>query len=126
MKRALAAVVLSLAASCVAAPYPDIVARQGTAVALGQRAHVGRYVVRPISVYEDSRCPAGVRCIFAGRVILYALLDGPEVHENRYLTLGVPSPVGNSSITLTDVRPQRFAQVPLRPADYRFVFAGGS
>ena len=126
MRNGLAALTMLAAAGCVTAPYPDVIAAEATPVALGQRAHVGRFVIRPISVYEDSRCPAGVRCIWAGRLIVYALVDGPGVHQVGYFTLGVPTPVGGSSFTLSDVKPERFVQVALKPEDYRFTFVGGA
>jgi hypothetical protein len=122
----LTALPLLALSACVVAPAPDLVAPRGTPVALGQRVEVGRYVVRPISVYQDSRCPAGVRCIWAGRVVLYALVDGPDVHANVYLTLGMPQTVGRSSLSLATVAPERFAEIAPRPETYRFTFTGGA
>ena len=126
MRSLLPALALLLPAACVVGPSPDIVAPAGSAVALGQRVDVGRYVVRPISIYQDSRCPSGVRCIWAGRVVIYALVDGPDVHANVYLTLGTPEPVGHSAITLATVAPERFAEIAPRPETYRFTFTGGA
>jgi hypothetical protein len=126
MKSAFTALALLLPGACVVGPTPDIVAPAGTAVSLGQRVEVGRYVVRPISIYQDSRCPAGVRCIWAGRLVLYVLVDGPDVHANVYLTLGMPAPVGHSTINLATVTPERFAEIAPRPETYRFTFSGGA
>jgi hypothetical protein len=125
MKAWLAAFALLLPSACVTGPYPDVVAPPATAVKLGQRAQVGRYVVRPISIYQDSRCPSGVRCIWAGRFVLYALVDGPDVHANVYLTLGMPERVGRSEITLSSVVPERFGELAPKPETYRFLFTGG-
>ena len=122
MKKLLAALPLCLTAACVTAP--GSVAAPGT-VAVGQHIHVGRYVVSPLSVYEDSRCPSGVRCIYAGRLVVFAQVEGPKLREVHYFMLGVPVSVGDNSITLTAASPERFAEVALRPQNYRFVFNGG-
>ena len=122
MKRSLAALPLCLAAACATAPRA--VAPPGT-VALGQHVHVGRFIVSPISIYEDSRCPSGVRCIYAGRLVVFAQVDGPKLREVHDFMLGVPVTVGDSSITLASASPERFAAVALRPQDYRFTFEGG-
>src|SRR3546814_12425747 len=53
--------------ACAAAgqqtPLPD-----GSHVAIGQRAYVDGPIVQPVAVIEDSRCPATVRCVWAGQV----------------------------------------------------------
>lgn len=92
------------------------------AVRLGQTAYVDGPKVRPIRVIEDSRCPANVRCVWAGRVVLLAaVITGPGTREME-LTLGKPAPVADGMLTLVSVTPDRYTNAKRKPAAYRFAF----
>ena len=114
-----------LGAGCVPSADVQGVAPQAAAVAIGQHARAGRFVVTPLSVFEDSRCPSGVRCIVAGRLTVLARVDGPRVHEVHAFTLGVPLPLQDTTVILTSAAPERFAEISLQGADYRLTFTGG-
>jgi hypothetical protein len=47
-------------------------------VRLGETAMVSPARVTPIEVLEDSRCPAGVQCVWAGRVRIAARVSRPR------------------------------------------------
>jgi len=126
MIRLLAPLMLLAVAACVQSRPAQTVAPPATPVAIGQHARAGPFVITPLSVYEDSRCPSGVRCIFAGRLTVIARVDGARLHQVHALTLGVPLRVGGTSLTLTNASPQRFAEISPRAQDYRFVFAAGA
>ncbi len=113
-----------LLAACTTATMPQF---DGSDVALGQEAMVDGPVVKPIAVIEDSRCPMNARCVWAGRVRLKMLWVRGQGNQEFELTLGEPKPLADGSITLTSVRPDKRADVVLKPADYRFSFsfAGG-
>lgn len=71
--------VLALLAGC-AAPADSAAAAGAAAGAvearLGETVRLGDVSVRPIAVVEDSRCPADVQCVWAGRLRLRAALSG--------------------------------------------------
>lgn len=116
-------------AACATASNAPIVdngppAPAGSAVALGQPVTVGRLVATPRDVKEDSRCPAGVQCVWAGRVVLATRIDGAGWRETVPLTLGEAYATHGTSITLVSVKPQKGAGKP-DAGEYRFTFAGG-
>ena len=82
----------------------------------------GGPTVTPLKLVEDSRCPQGVQCVWAGRVVVNATISTPTMKLNRDLTLGEPVPVADGTLTLTEVRPARGKDTALAPADYRFGF----
>ena len=56
-------IVATLALSACAATGQQTPLRDGSDVALGQRAMVDGPIVQPVKVLEDSRCPMNARCI---------------------------------------------------------------
>lgn len=101
----------------IAAPPAD-----GRNVALGQSAYVDGPLVKPVEILEDSRCPAKVQCIWAGRVRLKMVWIRPSGEQPFEATLGEPVPLADGQFTLTDVRPAKQADRPTAPSDYRFTF----
>ncbi len=91
----------------------------GTAeAALSQTVQVGSIQVTPLAVVEDSRCPALVRCISAGRLRISARVGG----QTAVLTLAEPAAVGAGTLTMIDARPLPRPGEPILPEDYRFRF----
>lgn len=114
-------------ASCATVPTAPPLA-DAHSVALGQRAYVDGPVVMPVEVLEDSRCPARVQCVWAGRVrveMLWIRSDGIRIPFE--VTLGERSPIADGSILLESVRPEKPVQESIRSEDYRFSlrFDGG-
>ncbi|MDM7555206.1 hypothetical protein [Xanthomonas fragariae] len=96
-------------------------------VRLGEIAAVNGPKVRPDQVIEDSRCPADVQCVVAGRLIVRAtVLDGGWSQQID-LTLGVPVPVADGMLTLVDATPvpSNGKATPLPAARFTFKFQGG-
>ena len=101
-----------------AAPLAD-----GSDVALGQRAYVDGPIVQPEEVLEDSRCPANVRCVHAGRVRVKMLWLRPTGEEQPFeVMLGGATPLADGSVRLLAVRPDRRTDTAIAPEDYRFSF----
>lgn len=102
-------------------PVPD--ATDGIArAAIGQRVYVDGPAVTPLEVLEDSRCPKGVMCVWAGQVRLKVqvhLGSRDEIHE---LTLGKPVHVADGNIELVEVTPDRIGKAVTTPQPYRFGF----
>jgi hypothetical protein len=97
-----------------------------SAVALGQPVQAGALVATPTDVTEDSRCPVEVQCVWAGRVVITARIDGAGWRETVPLTLGTADALHGTTITLISVTPAKKAGQAIAPADYRFTFAGGT
>lgn len=112
-----------LVAGCATAPEPatDGIARAG----LNQRVYVDGPYVTPLQIVEDSRCPAGVQCISAGRTRLAVRIDLGSRSEYRVLCSDTPLQVADGQLALVEVTPA--AGAGTRPGAYRFGmrFAGG-
>jgi hypothetical protein len=103
-------------ASCATVP-PDYA--NGPTAALGELAVLDSIGVKPLAVLEDSRCPASVQCVWAGRVRIRAEVSGEGIRD---LTLGEPVAVSGGSLTLVDVRPGKRAPEAIAPRAYQFTF----
>ena len=116
MKPVIFAAFLALA-GCATAPEAQIV--NGPTAPLGEVANLDGITVRPLAVIEDSRCPASVQCVWAGRVRISADIGGTGTRE---LTLGEPAAVSGGTLTLVDVRPGKRAPGTIPSRDYQFTF----
>ncbi|WP_295973474.1 hypothetical protein [uncultured Xanthomonas sp.] len=95
-------------------------------VRLGDIAAVDGPRVRPDRVIEDSRCPADVQCIQAGRLVVKATVLGGGWSKEMDLTLGVPVPVADGMLTLVDATPVPIAsETAASAAHFTFKFQGG-
>jgi hypothetical protein len=98
-------------------------------VGLGQIAYVGGPRVKPERVIEDSRCPAGTTCVWAGRVVLRATVYGGAWSKPVDLVLGVPVAIADGTLTLVAVTPPRLAGRSARTdatqSRFAFAFQGG-
>ncbi|MEH3158366.1 MAG: hypothetical protein PGN08_05155 [Sphingomonas taxi] len=92
-------------------------------VRLGEMAAVDGPKVRPDRVIEDSRCPADVQCVWAGRLIVRATVFGGGWSKQLDLTLGVPVPVADGMLTLVKATPKRSKSEAISPAHARFSFS---
>ncbi|MEQ7753773.1 hypothetical protein [Xanthomonas sp. WHRI 8370] len=96
-------------------------------VRLGEIAAVDGPKVRPDQVVEDSRCPADVQCVVAGRLIVRTTVMGGGWSKQIDLTLGMPVPVADGMLTLVDATPVPLSgeAVPASAARFTFKFQGG-
>lgn len=110
-------------AACVTVYPPDKPVAPGLVYArLGQVVTVGGPRVTPLAVLEDSRCPAGVQCVWAGRVRLSVRIGVAQGATVREIVMGMPLPVADGALTLVDVLPEPRRDKPPAPEDYRFGF----
>jgi len=120
--------VLPLAAAvalgaCVTVYPPDAPVAPGLVYArLGQTVTVGGPRVTPLAVLEDSRCPTGVQCVWAGRVRLSVRIGVGPGATTREMTSGMPLSVADGALTLVDVEPPRSRGSAPSPDAYRFGF----
>lgn len=112
---------LALLVACATPPAALAETHEGP-VALGQTAYVGGPRVTPLSVVEDSRCPADVTCIWAGRVIVRARVAGGAWERTMDLTLGEPQQVADGMLELVSVTPGRTERGRPQDESYRFGF----
>ncbi|UYK83734.1 hypothetical protein NG827_14830 [Xanthomonas sacchari] len=95
-------------------------------VRLGEIAAVDGPRVRPDRVIEDSRCPADVQCIQAGRLVVRATVLGGGWSKELDLTLGVPVHVADGMLTLVGATPVPIAsETAASDARFTFKFQGG-
>jgi len=92
-------------------------------VPLGQMAAVNGPRVRADRVIEDSRCPADVLCIQAGRLIVQVTVFGGGWSKQFDLQPGVPVHVADGNLTLIEATPlPRTTRPRTRMRSYRFTF----
>jgi hypothetical protein len=99
--------------------------RQGDGIPrarIGQGIDLGDFEVMPQQVLEDSRCPTGVTCVWAGQVRLKVRIDFPGGVDSQELTLGKALPVGPGTLTLVEANPYPEQDKTIYPEDYRFGF----
>ena len=104
-------------ASCGTVSQKDYA--NGPTAPLNEVATLDGLTVRPLAVIEDSRCPASVQCVWAGRVRISAEISGAGTRE---LTLGEPAAVSGGTLTLVDVRPSKRTPAAIAPREYQFTF----
>lgn len=85
---------------------------------IGETVMAGPVSITPERVVEDSRCPAGTQCIWAGRVRIAAQVDGAPTE----LTLGQPVSARGGNVALAEVNPPKRKDAELYPDEYRFGF----
>ncbi len=118
-----ALLIATLALAGCAAPG-DAAGRPGGGLAYGglnQNIRVGGLTVRPLAVAEDSRCPANVVCVWAGRVVLRVRVSGLAGDQSVSSVAPLALPRGGV-LELVSVGPPRMAGHPGTPAPYRFGF----
>ena len=111
-------------AACVTVYPPDEPDEASALVyaRLGQTVTIDGPRITPLTVLEDSRCPAGVQCVWAGRVRLSVRIATGAGTTTREMTSGMPLAVADGALTLVEVSPQRSRDSTPSPADYRFGF----
>ena len=109
---------------CVTVYPPDEPSGESALVyaRLGQTVTVDGPRVTPLAVIEDSRCPAGVQCVWAGRVRLSVRIATGAGTTTREMTSGMPLAVADGALTLVEVSPARRPDSAPTPGDYRFGF----
>ena len=109
--------------ACATLPAPTI--RSDGLARLGEATRVGKLVVTPRAVLEDSRCPVNARCVWAGRAIVRSDVAGPGWRESLDLTLGERVATHGTTLALTAIEPGKMAGAEARPLAYVMRFEGG-
>jgi hypothetical protein len=126
IRRAATVVLAVAAAGCASAERPvggsSSARPEAIALALQQDGAVGGFVLTPLRIEEDSRCPAQVQCIQAGTVRLSVRIAGPA-RRQPVLILNRPSRLDSGAwLTLCAATPYPVRPGRIRPSAYRFGF----
>jgi hypothetical protein len=78
--------------------------------------------ITPLQIIEDSRCPLGVQCVWAGRIVLKVRLAEGNVGKEYNFTEGEKVITDFGEITMTKVVPVPVHNKPLKPEDYQMTF----
>ena len=116
----LAALSLGACATAPAAPTPEL--PQVPSAGFGQQTRVGALVVTPLNLVEDSRCPVNARCVWAGRLVIGARINGPGWSETANLELGKDYRSHGLGLALVSARPDKIAGSEFPPPAYLFGF----
>lgn len=105
------------------ATVPGSVGKHGLSWAgIGESVDVGGPKVTPMALLEDSRCPADVQCVWAGRVRIRARVDLESGYAVRAITMAEPVKIAGGTLELAETEPARASQDKIPAADYRFGF----
>lgn len=93
-------------------------------IKLGGKITVGSISVTPVSVTEDSRCPTGVQCIQAGRVVVQTRIRNSNGAE-QIVNLSTDKTVAYKSylISLVKVTPNPTAGHRIQAQEYAFTIS---
>jgi hypothetical protein len=86
---------------------------------LGETGEVAGVSITPRRIVEESRCPADVNCIQAGRVVVAVDVEGDSLDIEE----GQTREVSGVTITLSDVSPGPLSTDPIEGSEYRFTFS---
>lgn len=90
---------------------------------IGETKNISGVAITLQKISEDSRCPIGVTCIWAGRVIakVHVSIDSNAVDKD--IELGSSIEVYGFSISLDDVTPTPKQGQDIQQSDYRALFS---
>lgn len=87
---------------------------------LGQTGDYGPVNLTPVNVDEDSRCPVGTQCIWAGQVRVKVLVEPAGANHAVFATLGQPLGVDGGTLLVEQVTPGRTSTGKIPPNHYHF------
>ena len=126
MKHALLTFAALSLSACASLPIVDSAPIRSDGMALiGQPTRVGRLVVTPLRVVEDSRCPMNARCVWAGRAVVATRLDGPGWRQTTNMELGRPIVAHGIGVQLSSVQPEKMAGSASPDRPYLLGYTGG-
>ncbi len=102
-------------------PVPAAQSPATVTAALNQKVSALGVSITPLEIISDSRCPAGVQCIWAGTVEVKAKIESALGASTMTLKLGEPITTEAETITLKDVTPAKTSEA-IPGSSYRFIF----
>ncbi len=90
---------------------------------IGQATIFSGLKITPIEIVEDSRCPEGTQCIWAGRVIIKTKFDfGDNKTMETDVEAGKPVDAFGFRVTLYNVMPSKKID-SIKPEDYTLLYS---
>lgn len=89
---------------------------------INQGASALDVTVTPRELLEDSRCPIGVQCIWAGRVRVAVDISSGLGTAHETYEIGTMITTEAEAVTLVEVAPSPRADIERTPSDYTFIF----
>ena len=89
---------------------------------VGETKSLGAVTISEVALLEDSRCPANVNCIQAGRILISASIATDEMTKTVEFELNDSQRVDGYDVQLSDVRPGRNSETDIDNSDYQFTF----
>ncbi len=89
---------------------------------IGEPSELEGVTITVTEVVEDSRCPLGVECIWAGRVVVKVNLSKPSGNFTENVELGQSLTIDTEEVQFVSVAPHPRAGEVIAPSDYRFGF----
>lgn len=108
--------------NCEFAACPENKVPKSTRTNVNKKIDTNGVIITPLRVTEDSRCPLGVSCMWAGTVKLQTRLEIGVNTEEVTLTLSTPVVFMGKNITLVNVMPNADSNKPTAEKDYIFTF----
>ncbi len=90
-------------------------------VSIGQTGTGTGVTLTPLEVMDDSRCPKGVTCVWAGTVHVRARVQNEVGTGEVTFELGKPVTLGGENVALIAVAPDK-TQSAIPASTYRFTF----
>jgi hypothetical protein len=120
MKAVVPLIAFALAGCATIPPASD-----GPTAGIGQSVMINGLKIRPLRIVEDSRCPANVQCVWAGRLIVDTEISGAASYQRHNLELGKPSRLATvpMMITLVAAEPGKVAASEIPPGAYRLTYS---
>lgn len=92
-------------------------------LSVGQKGTVGNLSIVWNGPVQDSRCPTGVQCIWAGEVQVNATISLAEYSETKKISSGKPGYLFDGHrISIVAISPQPTQGTKLTFADYQITF----
>jgi len=90
---------------------------------IGETGNAGDTSITVKKLVQDSRCPRGVQCIWAGAFQVEVVLINQSIRETKTMTLGEPAYLfGGHSISLASVTPYPESGIAITANDYAITF----
>ncbi len=103
-------------------PSAPVSVKTATRASVNQRIYNNGVYITPLKVIEDSRCPAGTSCFWAGTVKIKTRIEVGSASEEVELSLGATVEFMNKKITITNVSPEASSTGPIAERNYVFTF----
>jgi hypothetical protein len=104
-------------------PVPTGGTSREVALREGQSGAFGDFAIKLIDVTNDSRCPEGVTCIWAGEVVMTITFNsGGAVKSLSMSSTGQPEVFGGYAVKVIDVLPQKAQGMDVNTTNYTVRF----